>query len=92
MDSFALTCFIIKLRWLALLFYKGRLHFFIESTNDVGSLFALPVVAINTRCTYRCITVRAYGLVLKAALIHMHNGIALVRKAIKLTVTRHSFN
>ena len=31
---------------------KRKQHLFIQSTNDVGSLFTLPVVAIDTRLTY----------------------------------------
>ena len=33
-------------------------HLFIQSTNNVGSLFTLP---INTRLTYLCIAVRSGG-------------------------------
>ena len=66
-------------------------HLFIQSTNNVSSLFCLPVVAIDTRLTNRRVTTRADGLVLKAAFIHIDNGIALVRKAIKLSLIRCSF-
>ena len=70
---------------------KRKQHLFIQSTNNVGSLFTLPVVAIDTRLTNRCITMRANGLVLKAAFIHIDNGIALLRKAIKPTLEYRSF-
>ena len=32
---------------------KGKQLLFIESTDDVGSLFCLPVVAVDTRLTYQ---------------------------------------
>ncbi len=70
---------------------KRKQHLFIQSTNNVGSLFTLPVVAIDTRLTDRRIAMRADGLVLKAAFIHIDNGIALLRKAIKLSLIRRSF-
>ena len=70
---------------------KRKQHLFIQSTNDVGSLFTLPIIAINTRLTYQCITMRANGLVLKAAFIHIYNGVALLRQAIEFTVIRCSF-
>ena len=56
---------------------KRKQHLFIQSTDNVGSLFTLPVVAIDTRCTYRCIAMRADGLGLEATLIHVYNCIAL---------------
>ena len=71
---------------------KRKQHLFIQSTNNVGSLFTLPVVAIDTRLTNRCITMRANGLVLKAAFIHIDDGIALLRKAIKLSLIHRSFD
>ena len=71
---------------------KRKQHLFIQSTNNVGSLFTLPVVAINARLTNRCITMRANGLVLKAAFMHIDDGIALLFKAIKLTVVYRSFD
>ena len=37
---------------------ERKQHLFIESTNNVGSLFTLP---INTRLTYLCIAVRSGG-------------------------------
>ena len=67
-------------------------HLVIQSADNVGSLFTLPVVAIDTRLTNRCITMRANGLVLKATFIHINDGIALLRKAIKLTVIYRSFD
>ena len=67
-------------------------HLFIQSTDNVGSLFTLPVVAINTRLTNRRVTMRADGLVLKAAFIHIDDGIALLRKAIKLSLMSRSFD
>ena len=70
---------------------KCKQHLFIQSTNNVGSLFTLPVVAINTRLTNRRVTMRADGLMLKAAFIHVDNRIALVCKVIKLTLIRRSF-
>ena len=66
-------------------------HLFIQSTDNVGSLFTLPVVAIDTRLTNRRVTMRADGLMLKAAFIHIDDGIALLRKAIKLSLIRRSF-
>ena len=70
---------------------KRKQHLVIKSTDDVSSLFCLPVVAVDTGCTNRCIAMRADGLVLKAAFIHIDNGIALLRKAIKFTLISHSF-
>lgn len=46
--------------------------------------FACQFVAINTRFTDRCISVRSYGYSLKATFIHKNNGKALLRKAIRL--------
>ena len=71
---------------------KRKQHLFIESTDNVGSLFTLPVVAIDTGFTNRCITMRANGLVLKATFIHINDGIALLFKSIKLTVIYRSFD
>ena len=70
---------------------KRKQHLFIERTDDVGSLFTLPVVAIDTRLTNRCIAIRTNSFSLKAAFIHIDNGIALLRKTIKLTLIRRSF-
>lgn len=70
---------------------KRKQHLFIESTNDIRKLFCLPVVAIDTGCTYRCIAMRTNGFSLKAALIHIDYGIALLRKAIKPTPVSRSF-
>jgi len=70
---------------------KRKQHLFIESTNDIRTLFCLPVVAINTRFTYRSIAVRSDGFNLKAAFIHINNRIALLLKAIKPTVILSSF-
>ena len=67
-------------------------HFVIQSADNVGSLFTLPVVAIDTWLTNRRVTMRANGLVLKAAFIHIDDGIALLRKAIKLSLIRCSFD
>lgn len=64
---------------------KRKQHLFIQSTDDVGSLFTLPVVAIDTGFTNWCIAMRANSLVLKAAFIHIDDGIALLYKVIKLT-------
>ena len=66
-------------------------HLVIQSADNVGSLFTLPVVAIDTRLTNRRVTMRADGLVLKAAFIHIDNGITLLFKVIKLTLIRRSF-
>ena len=71
---------------------KRKQHFVIQSADNVGSLFTLPVVAIDTRLTNRRVTMRADGLVLKAAFIHIDDGIALLRKAIKLSLIRRSFD
>ena len=70
---------------------KRKQHLFIQSTNDISTLFCLPVVAINTRFTYRCIAKATNGLMLKAAFIHIDNGIALLLKAIKPTMILSSF-
>ena len=70
---------------------KRKQHLVIKSTDDVGSLSCLPVVAVDTGFSYRCIAVRSYSFSLKAAFIHVHNGIALLRKTIKLTLIRRSF-
>ena len=70
---------------------KRKQHLFIESTNDVGSLFCLPVVAIDTGFSYRCVAVRSDSFSPKAALIHIHNGITLLCKAIKLTLIYRPF-
>ncbi len=70
---------------------KRKQHLFIQSPNNVGSLFTLPVVAINTRLTNRRVTMRADGLVLKATFVNIDSRIALVRKAIKLSLIRRSF-
>ena len=32
---------------------KGKQHLFIQSPNNVGTFFSLPVVAIDARFTYR---------------------------------------
>ena len=66
-------------------------HLVIQSADNVGSLFTLPVIAINTGFTNRRVTMRADGLMLKAAFIHIDNGIALLFKVIKLTLIRRSF-
>ena len=71
---------------------KRKQHLFIQSTDNVGSLFTLPVVAIDTRCTYRCITMRANGFSLKAARVYIYNGIALLLKVLKLILIRRSFD
>ena len=70
---------------------KRKQYLFIESTDDVSSLFCLPVVAINTRFAYRCIAVRTNGFSLKATFVHIYNGVALVRKAFQLTLISRSF-
>ena len=66
-------------------------HLVIQSADNVGSLFTLPVIAINTRLTNRRVTMRADGFSLKAAFINIDNGIALPFKVIKLTLIRRSF-
>ena len=71
---------------------KCKQHLFIQSTNNIGSLFCLPVVAIDTRLTNRRVTMRADGLVLKAAFVHIDDGIALLFKSIKLAVIYRSFD
>ena len=70
---------------------ESKQHLLIESTNDIRTLFCLPVVAIGTGCTYRCIAMRTNGFSLKAAFIHIDNGIALLSKAIKPTLEYRSF-
>ena len=70
---------------------KRKQHLFIQSTNNVGSLFTLPVVAIDTRLTNRCIAMRANGFSLKAARVYIDDGIALLFKSIKLTLIYRSF-
>ena len=69
---------------------KRKQHLFIQSTNDVGSPFTLPVVAIDTRLTYQCIATRANSFSLKAALVHINNGIALLCKAFQLNLISRS--
>ena len=71
---------------------KRKQHLFIQSTDNVGSLFTLPVVAIDTRLTNRCITMRANGFSLKAAFVHIYNGVALLLKVLKLILIRRSFD
>ena len=66
-------------------------HLVIQSADNVGSLFTLPVIAINTRLTNRRVTMRADGFSLKAAFINIDNGMALPFKVIKLTLIRRSF-
>lgn len=62
---------------------QRKQQFFIQGTDDIGTLFCLSVVAVKTRfTTYRCITVKSYGLRFKAALIHMSNGKALSNLAV----------
>ena len=56
---------------------QGKQHLFIQSTNDVGSFFTLPVMAIDTGFAYRCIAIRTNSFSLKATFIHVYNGIAL---------------
>ena len=70
---------------------KRKQHLVIKSTDDVGSLSCLPVVAVDTGFAYRCIAIRSDSFSLKATFIHVHNGIALLCKAIKFTVIRRSF-
>jgi hypothetical protein len=70
---------------------KRKQHFFIERTNNISTLSCLPVIAINTSFTNRCISVRSYAYSLKATLIHMNNGEALLRKAIKLILIYRTF-
>ena len=55
----------------------SKQHLFVQSTNDVGSIFGLPIIAIDARGPNRCITMRANGLGLKATLIHVYNSKAL---------------
>lgn len=71
---------------------KRKQHFSIESTDDVGSLFCLPVLAINTGCTNRCIAMRTNGFRLKAAHVYINNGTALLHETIKLTLVSCSFD
>ena len=70
---------------------KRKQPLVIQSANNISSLFTLPVVAINTRLTNRRVTMRADGLVLKATFVNIDSRIALVRKAIKLSLIRRSF-
>jgi len=70
---------------------KCEKHLFIQSTDNVGLLFTLPIVAINTRLTNRRVSMRANGLMLKAAFIHINDGIALVHEAIKFALILRSF-
>jgi len=53
---------------------KRKQHFLIKNTNDIRTLFCLPVVAIDTGYPYRCITMRTNDFSLKAAFIHIDNG------------------
>ena len=70
---------------------KRKQHLFIESTDDISTLFCVPFVAVDTGFSYRCIAVRSDSFSLKSTLIHINNGIALLRKTIKLTLIRRSF-
>lgn len=70
---------------------KRKKHLFIQSTDDIGTFFSLPIVAINTRFTYRCVAIRTNSFSLKATLIHIDNGIALLLKMIKLILIYRSF-
>ena len=63
----------------------------IESSDNVGSLFCLPVTAVDIGFSYRSIAVRSDGFSLKAAFIHINNGIALLYKTIKFTLINCSF-
>ena len=71
---------------------KRKQHLFIQSTDNVGSLFTLPVVAIDTRLTNRRVTMRANGFSLKAARVYIYNGVALLLKVLKLILIRRSFD
>ena len=71
---------------------KCKQHLFIQSTDNVGSLFTLPVVAIDTRLTNRCIAMRANGFSLKAARVYIYNGVALLVKVLKLILIYRSFD
>ena len=55
-----------------------------ERTNDVGSIFSLPVITVNARATNRRIAITAYRLTFKATLIHVYNGKALSNVVVKL--------
>ena len=70
---------------------KRKQHLFIESTDDIGTFFSLPVVAIDTRFAYRCIAKGTNGLMLETAFIHIDNGIALLNETVKLTLISRSF-
>ena len=69
---------------------QRKQHLFIKSTDDVGSLFCLPVVAVDTGFTYRRIAKGTNGFSLKATFVHIDNGIALLFKVIKLTLILRS--
>ncbi len=70
---------------------KRKQPLVIQSANNISSLFTLPVVAINTRLTDRRVAIRTNSFSLKAAFIHIDNGIALLLKMIKLILIYRSF-
>ena len=70
---------------------KRKQPLVIQSANNISSLFTLPVVAVDTGFAYRCITMRTNGLAFKTAFVHIHNGVTLLFKVIKLTLIRRSF-
>ena len=70
---------------------QGKQHLFIQSTNDVGALFTLPVIAVYARGSNRCIAIGANGLGLKATLIHVYNCIALSHIIIQVIEVISSF-
>ena len=58
---------------------QGKQHLFIQSTNNIGSLFCLPVVTINTRSTNGCLAIRTNSFSFEATFVPVNNGIALLR-------------
>ena len=63
---------------------KRKQYLFIQSIDNISALFCLPVIAVNTGFAYRCIAIRTNGFSLEATFIHIHYGITLLCKAIKL--------
>lgn len=65
---------------------QAEIALFIKGTDDISTLFCSSVLAINTRSANRCIAVMINGFSLKATFVNVHNRVALLCKAIKLTL------
>lgn len=58
-------------------------RFAIEHINDIGSIFSLPIITVNTRATNGGLTITAYRLTNKATLIHVDNSKAMSNVFVK---------